>query len=338
MDSKLKDVFADVYKTCPQDEMALCEIIASILNNENIYKSDDNVNRLLGLSHENILIDGDFGIGKTTMVEEVAKVLNIPFYKFPFSKVNDEVVWNLLVGNFRDIFTMMYRKNHNPRLHGVIVIEEMERILDDDSLIVLDGIIDFDDFKIYDDDLKENVTLDISNITFVGEVNRNRAMDYVSVPDFNISFLSKTNTQDNSDETKTEVQDDEIKKISQKALIDFAKMKLLERKIDYIENSAVMWHVFQKHIKFEKIDKDSIKIILRDSYISKYKALVSSLGVDDYLSFFDDKLLDGLAELLAEDYNKLYSVPSCFQEILRIKMDNGSIDMFPLSRQKKKKM
>ena len=82
MNSRAKDVFAKVYKNCPQDENALYGIIMSVLNNEDLYNLSENEKKKLKLVHENILLDGDFGIGKTTMAEEVARSLDLPFYKF----------------------------------------------------------------------------------------------------------------------------------------------------------------------------------------------------------------------------------------------------------------
>lgn len=332
MNSKLKDVFTEVYKTCPQDEGALCEIISSILNNENIYNLNVETNKLLGFSHENILIDGDFGIGKTTMVEEVSKCLNIPFYKFDYPKVGSDVSWDLLVGNFRDIFTMMYKKNNNPKLHGVIVIDCLEKVLDYDVLSLLEGIIGFKDFRIYDDNLNDNVIVDISNITFIGEINRDRAINHVDIPNFNISFSKDLDiNEEDSDFEK-------MKKLQLKtSLFEIAKNQKIYEKIVFIENSSSMWHLFPKHVNFKQLDVESIKIILRDSYLSKYKLLASKLDSDDYLKFFDNNLLDKLSLNLLDDYNKLYSISTYFNEILKVKIENGAIDMLSLNEKQKKK-
>ena len=181
MNSRAKDVFAKVYKNCPQDENALYGIIMSVLNNENLYNLSDDEKEKLKLVHENVLIDGDFGIGKTTMAEEVARSLNLPFYKFIIPKVGNDFSWQLLISNFNDVYRNIYMKDKNPKLHGVIVIEELEKILSADCLSYLDSVINMETFMIYDNDLGENVNLDISNITYIGEVNRDRAADYISV-------------------------------------------------------------------------------------------------------------------------------------------------------------
>ena len=181
MNSRAKDVFAKVYKNCPQDENALYGIIMSVLNNEDLYNLSENEKKKLKLVHENILLDGDFGIGKTTMAEEVARSLDLPFYKFIIPKVGSGFPYQLLISNFNDVYRNIYVKNGNPKLHGVVVFEELEKILNADCLSYLDSIINMETFMIYDKELGENVVLDISNITYIGEVNRDRAADYIDV-------------------------------------------------------------------------------------------------------------------------------------------------------------
>ena len=75
-----------------------------------------------------------------------------------------------------------------------------------------------------------------------------------------------------------------------------------------------MWHVFQKHINFKKLDARSIKLILRDSEFSKYKALASMFDGEDYLKFLNDRLIDGLAKELEINPNRLCSIPDYFNE------------------------
>lgn len=332
MNSRAKDVFAKVYKNCPQDENVLYGIIMSVLNNENLYNLSDDEKEKLKLVHENVLIDGDFGIGKTTMVEEVARSLNLPFYKFIIPKVGNDFSWQLLISNFNDVYRNIYMKDKNPKLHGVIVIEELEKILSADCLSYLDSVINLESFMIYDNDLRENVNLDISNITYIGEVNRDRAADYVNVsidPDSYKDVLAE-----NED---ISLRDKEILK---HVLIHLDMENQRNLIINYFENSPSMWHVFQKHINFKKLDASSIKLILRDSEFSKYKALASMFDGEDYLKFLNDKLIDGLAKELESNPNRLCSIPDYFNEFLNKMMECGFIDIFPEngSKQKKKEM
>lgn len=332
MNSRAKDVFAKVYKNCPQDENALYGIIMSVLNNENLYNLSDDEKEKLKLVHENILLDGDFGIGKTTMAEEVARSLDLPFYKFIIPKVGSGFPYQLLISNFNDVYRNIYVKNGNPKLRGVVVFEELEKILNADCLSYLDSVINMETFMIYDKELGENVVLDISNITYIGEVNRDRAADYIDVsidPDSYKDVLA-----DNEDFSLKD------KEMLRNVLIHLDMDNQLNLKINHFENSPSMWHVFQKHINFKKLDVSSIKLILRDSEFSKYKALASMFDGEDYLKFLNDKLIDRLAKELESNPNRLCSIPDYFNEFLNKMMEYGFIDVFPEngSKQKKKEM
>ena len=312
MNSRAKDVFAKVYKNCPQDENALYGIIMSVLNNENLYNLSDDEKEKLKLVHENILLDGDFGIGKTTMAEEVARSLDLPFYKFIIPKVGSGFPYQLLISNFNDVYRNIYVKNGNPKLHGVVVFEELEKILNADCLSYLDSVINMETFMIYDKELGENVVLDIS-------------ID----PDSYKDVLA-----DNEDFSLKD------KEMLRNVLIHLDMDNQLNLKINHFENSPSMWHVFQKHINFKKLDVSSIKLILRDSEFSKYKALASMFDGEDYLKFLNDKLIDRLAKELESNPNRLCSIPDYFNEFLNKMMEYGFIDVFPEngSKQKKKEM
>ena len=308
MNSRAKDVFAKVYKNCPQDENALYGIIMSVLNNENLYNLSDDEKEKLKLVHENILLDGDF------------------------PKVGSGFPYQLLISNFNDVYRNIYVKNGNPKLHGVVVFEELEKILNADCLSYLDSVINMETFMIYDKELGENVVLDISNITYIGEVNRDRAADYIDVsidPDSYKDVLA-----DNEDFSLKD------KEMLRNVLIHLDMDNQLNLKINHFENSPSMWHVFQKHINFKKLDVSSIKLILRDSEFSKYKALASMFDGEDYLKFLNDKLIDRLAKELESNPNRLCSIPDYFNEFLNKMMEYGFIDVFPEngSKQKKKEM
>ena len=143
---KVKDVFTKVYRNCPQDKSALIRLIMQVHTNQNIYNKKENKDKYsendYKAKHENILLDGDFGIGKTTMVEEVAKAFKIPFYKFLFPKIGNIVSSDILLQNFNDIFANMYNENgHNTKLTGIVLIDELEKVLEFDCFNMLDNII-----------------------------------------------------------------------------------------------------------------------------------------------------------------------------------------------------
>ena len=169
----VKDVFKDVYKNCPQDKQALIRFIMQVHTNQCIYNGTSN-----NVKHENVLLDGDFGIGKTTMAEEIAKVFGIPFYKFLFPKIGGVIDSGILSSVLNDIFENMYNENeHNKKLNGLIVIDELEKALNFDCLNMLDNIIGMKYYSLYDSNSELYINVDISNITFVGEINRDRTRE-----------------------------------------------------------------------------------------------------------------------------------------------------------------
>ena len=320
----VKDAFKDVYKNCPQDKQALIRFIMQVHTNQCIYNGTSN-----NVKHENVLLDGDFGIGKTTMAEEVAKVFGIPFYKFLFPKIGGVIDSGILSSVLNDIFENMYNENeHNKKLNGLIVIDELEKALNFDCLNMLDNIIGMKYYSLYDSNSELYINVDISNITFVGEINRDRTREYVTIPE--VRYVSSLEIDESCDDDVVYIHSDEIEKRLKEAdnklekiLLQKAKKDLVEQiskqlvfsKVDEIINTQSMWHIFSNHIAFEELSLESIVKILSDSEISEYKNLSSKLEADDYLELLDSEVVKLAAELILNNPNKLYAITDVFYEI-----------------------
>lgn len=320
----VKDAFKGVYKNCPQDKQALIRFIMQVHTNQCIYNGTSN-----NVKHENVLLDGDFGIGKTTMAEEVAKVFGIPFYKFLFPKIGGVIDSGILSSVLNDIFENMYNENeHNKKLNGLIVIDELEKALNFDCLNMLDNIIGMKYYSLYDSNSELYINVDISNITFVGEINRDRTREYVTIPE--VRYVSSLEIDESCDDDVVYIHSDEIEKRLKEAdnklekiLLQKAKKDLVEQiskqlvfsKVDEIINTQSMWHIFSNHIAFEELSLESIVKILSDSEISEYKNLSSKLEADDYLELLDSEVVKLAAELILNNPNKLYAITDVFYEI-----------------------
>ena len=320
----VKDAFKDVYKNCPQDKQALIRFIMQVHTNQCIYNGTSN-----NVKHENVLLDGDFGIGKTTMAEEVAKVFGIPFYKFLFPKIGGVIDSGILSSVLNDIFENMYNENeHNKKLNGLIVIDELEKALNFDCLNMLDNIIGMKYYSLYDSNSELYINVDISNITFVGEINRDRTREYVTIPE--VRYVSSLEIDESCDDDVVYIHSDEIEKRLKEAdnklekiLLQKAKKDLVEQiskqlvfsKVDEIINTQSRWHIFSNHIAFEELSLESIVKILSDSEISEYKNLSSKLEADDYLELLDSEVVKLAAELILNNPNKLYAITDVFYEI-----------------------
>ena len=320
----VKDVFKDVYKNCPQDKQALIRFIMQVHTNQCIYNGTSN-----NVKHENVLLDGDFGIGKTTMAEEIAKVFGIPFYKFLFPKIGGVIDSGILSSVLNDIFENMYNENeHNKKLNGLIVIDELEKALNFDCLNMLDNIIGMKYYSLYDSNSELYINVDISNITFVGEINRDRTREYVMIPE--VRYVSSLEIDESCDDDVVYIHSDEIEKRLKEAdnklekiLLQKAKKDLIEQiskqlvfsKVDEIINTQSRWHIFSNHIAFEELSLESIVKILSDSEISEYKNLSSKLEADDYLELLDSEVVKLAAEMILNNPNKLYAITDVFYEI-----------------------
>ena len=336
----VKDAFKDVYKNCPQDKQALIRFIMQVHTNQCIYNGTSN-----NVKHENVLLDGDFGIGKTTMAEEVAKVFGIPFYKFLFPKIGGVIDSGILSSVLNDIFENMYNENeHNKKLNGLIVIDELEKALNFDCLNMLDNIIGMKYYSLYDSNSELYINVDISNITFVGEINRDRTREYVTIPE--VRYVSSLEIDESCDDDVVYIHSDEIEKRLKEAdnklcdkssdsdftieeiklekiLLQKAKKDLVEQiskqlvfsKVDEIINTQSRWHIFSNHIAFEDLSLESIVKILSDSEISEYKNLSSKLEADDYLELLDSEVVKLAAEMILNNPNKLYAITDVFYEI-----------------------
>lgn len=362
---KVKDVFTKVYRNCPQDKSALIRLIMQVHTNQNIYNKKENKDKYsendYKAKHENILLDGDFGIGKTTMVEEVAKAFKIPFYKFLFPKIGNIVSSDILLQNFNDIFANMYNENgHITKLTGIVLIDELEKVLEFDCFNMLDNIISMKCFSLYDENSDSYIILDISNVTFVGEINRDMASEYVSIPNIKYVSFSEVSGSDgdeiiyvNDDELdKKQIEiDEKIKKfmsskdnvsedleclrteninlqVLKEQLVEKERQNAFNSKVDYITDTPSMWHLFGNHISFLPLSLDSIITILVESNISEYKNLASKLGAEDFLEFVNKEVIIQAGEMILDNPNKLYSVPDVFYKIAEELNNDDMIDLY----------
>ena len=295
------------------------------------------------------------------MVEEVAKAFKIPFYKFLFPKIGNIVSSDILLQNFNDIFANMYNENgHNTKLTGIVLIDELEKVLEFDCFNMLDNIISMKCFSLYDENSDSYIILDISNVTFVGEINRDMASEYVSIP--NIKYVSFSEVSGDDGDEIIYVNDDELDKkqieidkkikkfmsgkdnvsedleclrteninlqVLKEQLVEKERQNVFNSKVDYITDTPSMWHLFGNHISFLPLSLDSIITILVESNISEYKNLASKLGAEDFLEFVNKEVIIQAGEMILDNPNKLYSVPDVFYKIAEELNNDDMIDLY----------
>lgn len=106
----IKDIYMRVYKKCPQDGETLYKFIMAMMKNKNISECGN----YAGV-HKDILLAGNFGIGKTTMVRECAKELNLPFHEF-IASTNGGIDLGF-DENFYDVINELWLENDDELLN-----------------------------------------------------------------------------------------------------------------------------------------------------------------------------------------------------------------------------
>ena len=76
--------------------------------------------------HKDILLAGNFGIGKTTMVRECAKELNLPFHEF-IASTNGGIDLGF-DESFYEIINELRLENRDELLTGVVLIDNLDEV------------------------------------------------------------------------------------------------------------------------------------------------------------------------------------------------------------------
>lgn len=116
---------------------------------------------------QNILLLGPQGSGKTTLIKKTLEALDIPYGEV-YGMYSDEVE----VLPFIKGLIQIASKNSDNKLSGALLIHNMEDCFLNGGFNSLTSIINAGNFVYQDDQV-----FDISNITFIGEVNTNYLND-----------------------------------------------------------------------------------------------------------------------------------------------------------------
>ncbi len=116
---------------------------------------------------QNILLLGPQGSGKTTMIKKTLESLDIPYGEV-YDMYSDDVEILAFIKGLIQIAS----KNSDNKLSGALLIHNMEDCFLNGGFNSLTSIINAGNFVYQDDQV-----FDISNITFIGEVNTNYLND-----------------------------------------------------------------------------------------------------------------------------------------------------------------
>lgn len=169
---------------CNQDN-ALKELVWITMQNQKLVRP------------KNVLLIGELGSGKSTMVECLASKLNIPFASisgvWTSNGFNNSILY--------DGFSRLYLSNNKESCKGTILIKDMRECFIYGGFSSICSLITSGSF-IYNDRF-----MDISEVMFVGEIDNNNLEDcFVQKPEYTLENLDDVFLPENCDI-------DEIKRI-----------------------------------------------------------------------------------------------------------------------------
>lgn len=147
----INEIYDDLSKTLCNQDKVLKELIWFINRNKKLNRP------------KNALLIGEFGTGKTTIVEQISQKMNIPFTKIsglysPYG-VNAKVL--------SDAFSRLFIINEQKCIKGIALIEDMRNCFIYGGFNELKSIITSGNFTY------NNSFFDVSKVMFIGEIDTN---------------------------------------------------------------------------------------------------------------------------------------------------------------------
>lgn len=284
-DLNIKDVFENVYKRCPQDGETLYKLLSTMMMNKNIF----NKGNYTGF-HKNVLFAGNFGIGKTTMVKECAKALDLPFHELFVPNSKEDNKYLEFDESFYEMVRELYLENKGGLLEGIVLIHNLDEVFALHNQKFLGNclgckIMDVDDEFVY-----------LDNITYVGEFDID---NYLRHYKFSVKFSI----------------DKLFSKKKREAFFRNDLIRQYNNEIYKVLNSRDMWNMFHEHIIMPDLDKDSIRRVLLNSSISEYQAFLSNLDIDDFSGFTNKEVIDYIVSKVSSNSIKLNAISPILKEL-----------------------
>lgn len=281
----IKDIYNTIYKKCPQDGETLYKLIKVMMHNKNISDKGN----YAGV-HKNILLAGNFGIGKTTMIRECAKAFNLPFHELDAS-----LQYGIDLGfdeSFYEIINELRLENRDELLTGVVLIDNLDEVFLSNTQKSLGNYMKNRTMEVSDN----NVFLD--NIIYVGEFDIG---NYLKKSSFNFNVKLSL--------------DKIFSKKKRAAFVNNETLKQYNKMIYSVFNSRDMWNMFAEHIIMPDLDKEAIRKILEDSPMSEYQEFLSQLDIDEFCGFTNKKVVDYVVSSVMNSPLKLNAVSTILNDL-----------------------
>lgn len=253
---------------------------------------------------QNILLLGPQGSGKTTLIKKTLESLNIPYGEVYGMYGEDVDVLSFIKG-----LIQVSKKNSDNKLSGALLIHNMEDCFLNGGFNSLTSIINAGTF-VY----KDNQMFDISDITFIGEVNTNYLNEvFPKENDFEKDFdeglfmspvlklVKEITTEDNI------VMKDENGNLITSPYLQ----RYIEQKIKYDFLSAACVKTFGRQIFMEDMTfNDIIKAV--NSPVSVLNDYIDDLD-DEYI--YSDNFVKKVASIVIESDIGLHSLAEAIENV-----------------------
>ena len=289
---EVKDVYNDLCDLLCNQDKALKELVWTIDRNKK-------------LSHpKNILLVGELGSGKTTMVEQTAHKMNIPLVGisglFTPQGVEPFVLYNA--------FSRLFIENNRQGYRGIILVHDMRDVFFFFFFATLNSIISSKTFT-YDNHL-----CDITNTMFIGEIDNDGLEDcFIKKPIYTIDEIDEAIYP-------SEYSGDCVREVIAELIDIFGETDDEDKYIDQYREairktflSPECSKAFNKKIFMDSIDFEEIKKALK-SPVSELQTYSDDL-CEEYIS--SSHFIDSVASHISESLVGLHDLDDAVQDIAR---------------------
>jgi len=247
----------------------------------------NNNNRKGNLFHQNILLLGRYGLGKTTLVKQATKILDLPF-----CEVNGAFSLNAVdMSPFDSVMNQLYEKTESLDLYGVVLIHGMDKCFQYGQVDSLEQVI-----------LQQNIygsdgnVANTSKITFVGEVDTN---------DFDQKYINDNKKPIGFGSRHTNTDEEEI-----------------SQAVYEVINNYNTHRMFNTQLKMNKLTDKKVEEMLKNE-ISPLKALEGNYGlIKNSTLIKSDEFIKEVANKVVTSKNGMHDIYAIAQQLAYEKIGN----------------
>ena len=290
---EVKEIYNELNELlCTQDK-ALKELVWTVARNQKLSKP------------KNVLLVGELGSGKSTMVELLAQKMNIPLVGltgfFTPAGVAPMAFYNAL--------TKLFMANDRQGCKGIVLVHDMKEVFIYGGLTTFNSLITSGVFTF------NNHYFDISKTMFIGEVDNNDFEDcFIEKPVYTLDNIDEAiySSEYNGDKVR-EVINDIISVCGEEDETDDMYIEQYREAIRQTFLSLECTKIFNKKIFMDTIGVEDIKKALK-SPVSELQTYSDEL-CEEYMS--SPHFIDSVASHISESLVGLHDLDDAVQDVSR---------------------